>query len=182
MANPQKPPAPEEGEAPEHTGPERRSRLDRRQSRNPQPPPGQEERRHSIRRKADRVLLEQTISIGLPGPGGRLYRRVHLEVPVICRLGGDASSPGNRPLRGITHTLSPGGLGMILDLKFPTGTSMEVLVRFEGDLLSADVRVVNVSPRGGKFLHNCRFTRLGEADRTWLTEYLRIRDAPPDDE
>lgn len=68
---------------------------------------------------------------------------------------------------------------MVLDEEFPVGTTMEVLVRFEGDLLPADVHVVSVIRQGEKFLHNCRFTRLGEADRTWLTEYLRIRDAPP---
>jgi hypothetical protein len=37
---------------------------------------------------------------------------------------------------------------------------------------------VRVIPQGSLFLHNCRFTRLGAADRDWLTEYLRIRDRP----
>jgi hypothetical protein len=68
---------------------------------------------------------------------------------------------------------------MVLDEEFRVGMHMEILVRFEGDLLSADVRVVSVIPQGEKFLHNCRFIRLGTADRAWLIEYLRIRDAPP---
>jgi hypothetical protein len=68
---------------------------------------------------------------------------------------------------------------MLLDQEFRIGTHMEILVRFEGELLSADVQVVSVMTKGARFLHNCRFTRLGTADRTWLTEYLRIRDAPP---
>ncbi len=179
MSDPQDPVTPEDEQAPSYTGPERRSGLDRRHTRNPQPPPGQAERRHVIRRKADRVSLEGSIRIGLPGPGGRLYRRVHLEVPVICRrLDADPSS-ADPPLRGHTHTLAPGGLGMILDQAFPVGFRMEILVRFGGDLLPADVEVVSVIPRGETFLHNCRFTRLGEADRSWLIEYLRIRDAPP---
>ena len=125
------------------------------------------------------MSLEGTIRIGEPGPGGRLYRRVRIEVPIICRLLGSRSSPNDPPLRGITHTLAPGGLDMVLEEEFRVGTLMEVLVRFEGDLLPADVQIVSVIARGGKFLHNCRFTRLGTADRTWLTEYLRIRDAPP---
>lgn len=179
MSDPQDPVKPEDDQPSSYTGPERRSGLDRRQSRNPQPPPGQEERRHAIRRKADRVSIQGTIRIGLPGPGGRLYRRVRLEVPVICRLLDANRSSADPPLRGHTHTLAPGGLGMILDREFPVGSMMEILVRFGGDLLPADVEVVSVIPRGGAFLHNCRFTRLGEADRTWLTEYLRIRDAPP---
>lgn len=179
MADPQEPFIPDEGQVPAYTGPEQRSGLDRRQNRNPEPPPGQEERRHSIRRRADRVSLERTIRIGLPGPGGRLYRRVRIEVPIICRRLGSGSSPNDPPLRGLTHTLAPGGLGMMLEEQFRVGTLMEVLVRFEGDLLPADVQVVSVIPQGTKFLYNCRFTRLGTADRTWLTEYLRIRDAPP---
>jgi hypothetical protein len=129
---------------------------------------------------ADRVAVEGTIRIGLPGPGGRLYRRVRIELPVICRLLSADASAADRPLRGHTHTLAPGGLGMILDQEFPVGTRLEILVRFEGELLAADVQVVSVISRDGKFLHNCRFTRLGEADRSWLTEYLRIRDAPPE--
>ena len=178
MVDPQDPLTPDASHLPPYTGPERRSGLDRRQNRNPEPPPGQEERRHFIRRKADRVFLEGTIRIGEPGPGGRLYHRVRIEVPIICRLHASIPSPKDPPLRGITHTLAPGGLGMILDEKFRIGTPMEVLVRFEGDLLPADVQVVSVIAQGAKFLHNCRFTRLGTADRNWLTEYLRIRDAP----
>jgi hypothetical protein len=163
----------------EYTGPERRSGLDRRLNRNPEPPPGQEERRHFVRRKVDRVSLEGTIRIGEPGPGGRLYHRVRIEVPIICRLLESGSSPPDVPLRGLTHTLAPGGLGMILEEEFHIGTPMEVLVRFGGDLLPADVQIVSVIARGAKYLYNCRFTRLGTADRNWLTEYLRIRDAPP---
>lgn len=179
MADPQDPFIPDENQVPAYTSPERRTGLDRRQNRNPEPPPGQEERRHLIRRRADRVSLEGTIRIGEPGPGGRLYRRVRIEIPIICRLLGSGSSPNDPPLRGLTHTLAPGGLGMILEEEFPIGTLMEVLVRFDGDLLPADVQVVSVIAQGRTFLHNCRFTRLGTADRTWLTEYLRIRDAPP---
>jgi hypothetical protein len=67
---------------------------------------------------------------------------------------------------------------MLLAEEFPLGTFMEVLVRFEQDLLAADVQVVSVIPQETLFLHNCRFTRLGAADRNWLTEYLRIRDRP----
>jgi PilZ domain-containing protein len=179
MADPQLPSMPEESQVPAYTGPERRSGLDRRQHRNPKPPPGQEERRHLIRRKVDRISLEETIRIGEPGPGGRLYRRVRIEVPIICRLVESSSSPKDSPLRGLTHTLAPGGLGMILGEKLDIGTPMEVLVRFGGDLLSADVQVVSMIARGTKFLYNCRFTRLGTADRNWLIEYLRVRDAPP---
>lgn len=179
MADPQDSRAAEGSELPEYTGPERRSGLERRHEPNPQPPPGAEERRHFVRRKADRMAMEGTIRIGVPGPGGRLYRRVRIAVPVICRPVKSDVSANDPPVRGLSHTLAPGGLGMILDEEFRIGTHMEILVRFEGDLLSADVRVVSVIPRGGQFLHNCRFTRLGTADRAWLIEYLRIRDAPP---
>jgi hypothetical protein len=179
MADPQDPFTPDDSQAPTYTGPERRSGLDRRQSWNLGPPSGQEERRQFIRRRADRVFLEGTIRIGEPGPGERLYGRVSIQVPIICRLLGSGSSPGEAPLRGLTHTLAAGGLSMLLEEEFPVGTLMEVLVRFEEDLLAADVHVVSVIHLGTKFLHNCRFTRLGAADRTWLTEYLRIRDAPP---
>jgi hypothetical protein len=65
---------------------------------------------------------------------------------------------------------------MLLEEQFPVGMPIEVLVRFEGNLLAADVQVVSVMPQGGRFLHNCRFTRLGIADRNWLSEYLRVRD------
>lgn len=68
---------------------------------------------------------------------------------------------------------------MLLDEELPVGTVMEVLVRFERDLLAADVQVVSVTPQASLFRHNCRFTRLGAADRNWLNEYLRIRDRPP---
>ncbi|MEK6716847.1 MAG: PilZ domain-containing protein, partial [candidate division NC10 bacterium] len=108
-----------------------------------------------------------------------LYRRVHFEVPVIFRPLKLDASPGEAARRGVTSTLAPGGLGMILDEQFPVGTPMEVLVRFEGDLLAADVEVVSVIPQGSQFLHNCRFTRLGTADRNWLIEYLRVPDGPP---
>lgn len=178
MADPQAPFTPEQNQVPAYTGPERRSGRDRRQDRNPNPPPGQEERRHFIRRRVDRIFREGTIHVGEPGPGGRLYPRVRIRVPIICRPLGSGSSPGDLPLRGFTHTLAPGGLGMFLEEEFRVGTLLEVLVRFGGDLLPADVQVVSVTHRGAKFLHNCRFTRLGMADRTWLNEYLRIRDAP----
>jgi hypothetical protein len=180
MSNPQKPASKEEeGVSPTYAGPERRSAMERRHSRDPHPPLGQTERRFVVRRKADRVSQETAIRIGPPGSGGRLYRRVHLEVPVIYRPLKSDATPGETARRGVTNTLAPGGLGMLLDEEFPVGTAMEVLVRFEGDLLAADVEVVSVIPQGSQFLHNCRFTRLGTADRNWLTEYLRLRDGPP---
>ena len=178
MTDPENPSEPDENLGPPYTGSERRSGLERRQELNPEPPPGQEERRRTVRRKGDRILLEGTIRIGEPGPGGRLYRRVRIEVPIFCRPLESHPSPQHHPLRGLTHTLAPGGLGMVLDEKLRIGTFMEVLVRFGGDLLPADVQVVSIIALGTKFLHNCRFTRLGAADRNWLTEYLRIRDAP----
>lgn len=180
MANPQKPASKEEeGVSPTYTGPERRSGVERRQSHDPHPPLGQAERRFTLRRKADRVSMEATIRIGPSGSRGRLYRRVTLEVPVIYRALKPDASPGETARRGVTNTLAPGGLGMLLDEEFPVDTPMEVLVRFEGDLLAADVQVVSVIPQGSQFLHNCRFTRLGTADRNWLIEYLRLRDGPP---
>lgn len=179
MANSQDLSTSDENQVRTYTGPERRSGLDRRQNRNPEPPPRQEERRHFIRRRADRFSLEQTIHIGEPGPGRRLYGRVCIEIPIICRPLASHSRLEDLPLRGLTHTLTPGGLGMILDEEFRVGTLMEVLVRFGGDLLPADVQVVSVIAQGTKFLHNCRFTRLGTADRNWLIGYLRIRGAPP---
>ncbi|MBI4839564.1 MAG: PilZ domain-containing protein [candidate division NC10 bacterium] len=180
MASPRKPASKDEGVSPSYTGAERRSGMERRQSRDPHPPLGQSERRFTVRRKADRVSLETAIRIGPPGSRGRLYRRVPLEVPVIYRLQKADATPGKTARRGVTSTLAPGGLGMLLDEEFPVGTTMEVLVRFEGDLLAADVEVVSVITQGSQFLHNCRFTRLGMADRNWLTEYLRVRDGPPD--
>jgi len=178
MIDPKNPSEADDSLVPPYTGPERRSGLDRRQKPTPQPPSGQEERRRFVRRKGDRILLEGTIRIGEPGPGGRLYRRVRLEVPIFCRPLDPHSPSPEHSLRGLTHTLAPGGLGMVLDEQVPIGTFMEVLVRFGGDLLPADVRVMSIIPVGSKFLHNCRFTRLGTADRNWLTEYLRVRDAP----
>ena len=179
MSDPQKPASKDEAVFPTYTGPERRSKVERRQSRDPHPPLGQVERRFTLRRKADLASMEATIRIGPSGSGGRLYRRVHFEIPVIFRPLKLDASPGEAARRGVTSTLAPGGLGMIMDEQFPVGTPMEVLVRFEGDLLAADVEVVSVIPQGSQFLHNCRFTRLGTADRNWLTEYLRVRDGPP---
>lgn len=161
-----------------YPGPERRSGLDRRQDHDPKPPIGQVERRRWVRRKADRLAMERATRVGGAGPGGRLYRRVPIEVPVVYRPVGVPGAPGGGSRRGVTHTLAPGGLGMLLAEEFPLGTFMEVLVRFEQDLLAADVQVVSVIPQETLFLHNCRFTRLGAADRNWLTEYLRIRDRP----
>ncbi len=178
MSDPQSPTPDNEVEFPAYTGPERRSGLDRRRSRNPQPPPGQAERRWMVRRSVDRVALDGVIRIGVAGSGERLYRRVSLEVPVISRPLHAAPTPGDPARRGVTCTLGPGGLGMLLEEQFPVGTHLEVLVRFEGELLAADVQVLNVRAQGSKFLHNCCFTRLGMADRNWLTEYLRVRDAP----
>ena len=179
MVDPQDPLTPDDSQASAYTGPERRSGLDRRQSWNLGPPSGQQDRRQYMRRRADQVSPEGTIRIGEPGPGERVYGRVRIQVPIICRLLGSGSSPGDAPLRGLTYTLAAGGLSMLLEEEFPVDTLMEVLVRFQEDLLPADVQVVSVIHLGTKFLHNCRFTRLGAADRTWLTEYLRIRDAPP---
>ena len=178
MASRRKPASKDEGVSPTYTGPERRSRVERRQSRDPHPPLGQSERRFTIRRKGDRVSQEDAIRIGPSGSGGRLYRRVHLEVPVIFRPLKPDAALGETARRGVTNTLAPGGLGMLLDEEFPVGTTMEVLVRFEGDLLAADVEVVSVIRQGSQCLHNCRFTRLGTADRNWLIEYLRVLDGP----
>jgi len=178
MTDRQDPIIPDDCQALAGTRSERRSRRDRRRNRIAGPPPGQEERRHSVRRRADRLYLEGTVRTGEHGPGGRVFRRVRIQVPIICKRLGSGSSPGDPPLRGLTHTLAAGGLGMLLEEDCRVGTPVEVLVRFEGDLLSADVQVVSVIHQGTKLLHNCRFTRLGTADRTWLTEYLRIRDAP----
>jgi hypothetical protein len=69
-------------------------------------------------------------------------------------------------------------MGLLLEERLPTGTTLEVLMRFAGDLMSADTEVKCAVPKGNKFLHNCRFTRLGTADRNWLIEYLRSLDAP----
>lgn len=175
MDGPHNPSTPDEGQLPPYPGPERRSGIERRRDTNPQPPPGQGERRTWVRRKADRLSLEGTAL----GAGGRAHRRVRIEVPVLCRPLVASSLPAQPAQRGITRALAPGGLGMLLEEEYPVGTLLEVLVRFEGDLFAADVQVVSVLPQGGKFLHNCRFTRLGTADRKWLTEYLRLRDAPP---
>lgn len=180
MADPQRPPPEDEVDFPAYTGSERRSGLDRRQSRNPQPPLAQAERRWWIRRRADRVALDGIIRISAAGSDDRLYSRVRLEVPVISRpLRIIPPVPANPARRGMTCTLAPGGLGMLLEEQFPVGMHLEVLVRFEGELLAADVLVVSVIAQDDKFLHNCSFTRLGTADRNWLIEYLRLRDAPP---
>ena len=167
-----------EAEPADYTGPERRSGLDRRHSHDPKPPVGQVERRRGVRRKVDRLAMELATRVGGAGAGGRLYQRVRIEVPVVYRLLRQPAAPGGGSSRGLTYNLAPGGLGMLLDAEFPVGTILEVLVRFEQDLLAADVQVVSVTPQGSLFLHNCRFTRLGAADRNWLTEYLRIRDQP----
>ena len=171
--------APEDqGQPPPETGPERRSGIERRQNLNPQPPAGLGERRRWVRRKADRLSLEKGVRFG-PSGGGRLNLRVPIEVPVLYR----ALAPGvplDQPAqRGLTRTLGPGGLGLLLAEEFPPGTALELLVRVERDLLGADVHVVSVVSQDGQFLHNCRFTRLGEADRNWLAEYLHLRGVPP---
>jgi c-di-GMP-binding flagellar brake protein YcgR len=100
-----------------------------------------------------------------------------MELPVVYRPleAGVLHQPANR---GQTVDLAPGGVAILLDEAFPIGTSMEVLVRFEGDLLAADVEVVRVTPQSNQYLHNCRFSQMGAADRRWLTEYLRRREAP----
>jgi hypothetical protein len=167
-----------DAEPADYTGPERRSGLDRRQGHDLKPPVGQVERRRWVRRKADRLAMEQATRVGGAGAGGRLYQRVRIQVPVVYRPLREPAAPGGGSRRGATYNLAPGGLGMLLDEEFPVGTIMEVLVRFEEDLLAADVQVVSMIPQGSLFLLNCRFTRLGAADRDWLTEYLRIRDRP----
>jgi hypothetical protein len=178
MADPTNSQETSEAEEEAYTGPERRSGLDRRQSHDPKPPIGQVERRRWVRRRADRVAIEHARRAGSTGAGGRLYQRVRIEVPVVYRPLREAAGAGGGSRRGLTYNLAPGGLGMLLDTEFSVGTIMEVLVRFEEDLLAADVQVVSVIPQRNLFLHNCRFTRLGAADRNWLTEYLRIRDRP----
>jgi len=179
MTEQRKPPPTSEPEPPAYADPERRSGLDRRQDPNPQPPPGVEERRKGLRRGVDRHLLDRGTRAGSPGATERLYQRVRVEVPVFYRPFQEAAAPPRGSRRGLTCTLAPGGLGMLLDEELPVGTVMEVLVRFGPDLLAADVQVVSVTPQASLFRHNCRFTRLGAADRNWLNEYLRIRDRPP---
>lgn len=176
MSDPERPTPPDHSISSEYGGPERRSGLERRQSRDPQPPPGQEERRKSVRRKADRIALEGKATAGGLGASGRLYRRVQLEVPVIYRPLRSDFTPDQAARRGRTHDLSQGGLGLVLEEHLPAGSSAEVLIRFDKDLLAADVLVIGVIPQGEGFLHNCRFTRLGPADRKWLTEHLRKQD------
>lgn len=165
---------------PAYAGPERRWGIDRRLSQDPpQLPRGQAERRRSPRRKEDRIALEGSTRIAASGHGGRLYRRVDLEVIAIYRPLHPDSTTDIPPRRARTLDFSPGGLAMLLEEQFPVGTPLEVLVRFGEDLLTADVQVLSVAPHGSRFLHNCRFTRLGTAERGWLTEYLRRWDTPP---
>lgn len=177
MAAPFNPFTPDESQPLPYAGPERRSGRERRQDSNPTPPAGLGERRMSVRRKADRLALERGIRFD-GGVGGRGYPRVHIEVPVLYRLLPAGSVLDQPARRGMTRTLAPGGLGILLEEGFRVGTFLELLLRLEGDLVAVDVQVVSVLPQGGKFLHNCRFTRLGTADRTWVSEYLRLRDGP----
>jgi hypothetical protein len=116
--------------------------------------------------------------IRIGASGGRLHRRVNLELPVIFRPLHPAA-PDQTAMRGQTLDLAPGGAAIAMEEEFAPGTRMEVMFRFEGDLLAADVEVVRVTRRGNQFLHHCRFSRLGAADRGWLTEYLRRRETPP---
>lgn len=156
-----------------YTGPERRTDIERRRMQDSASSLARDERRTRVRRKVDRLILETT---GL-GAGGRLYRRVRIDVPVLYRpLAATPVSP-QPARRGITHTLATGGLGILLAEELRVGIGLEVLIRFGGDLLAADVEVVSVLPLSGRILHGCRFTRVGEADRKWLTEYLREREA-----
>jgi hypothetical protein len=78
---------------PTYTGPERRSGHDRRRSPASQPPLGQAERRKGVRRMEDRLALERAARTDV-GARGRLHRRIRIEVPVICRLVGAGSAPG----------------------------------------------------------------------------------------
>lgn len=169
---------PDQPGMPTYTGPERRSGGDRRRTPASQPPLGQAERRRWVRRKADRLALERAARTDI-GAGGRLHRRVRIEIPVMCRLIGPSSSPDQPARRGVTHDLAPGGMGLLLEEQFPDGATIEVLIRFGGDLMPADIQVICVVPLGNRLLHNCRFTRLGTADRNWLMEYLRQQEAPP---
>jgi hypothetical protein len=125
----------------------------------------------------DRLALERAARTDV-GARGRLHRRIRIEVPVICRLVGPVSAPGQSARRGVTHDLAPGGTGLFLEEQFPPGTIMEALIRFGGDLMPADIEVISVVPVKDRFRHNCRFTRLGTADRNWLIEYLRKLEAP----
>ena len=178
MADPKDVSTPDQTETPTHTGPERRSEHNRRRTPTSQPPLGQAERRKWIRRKADRLALERGARTDM-GARGRLHRRIRIEVPVICRLVGPGSSPGEPAWRALTYDLAPGGMGLLLEEQFPAGATIEVLIRFGGDLMPADIQVICVVPLGNRLLHNCRFTQLGTADRNWLTEYLHHQDAPP---
>ena len=177
MADPKGVSTPDQTQTPIYTGPERRSEHDRRRTPTSQPPLGQAERRKWIRRKADRLALERAARTDM-GARGRLHRRIRIEVPVICRLLGPNSAPGQPARRALTYDLAPGGMGLLLEEQFPPSTTLEVLMRFGGDLMPADIEVISVVPLGNRLLHNCRFTRLGTADRNWLTEYLHHQDAP----
>ena len=153
MAGPHNLSTPGESQRPPSPGAEQRSGAERRLDSNPQPPPGQEERRMWVRRR--------------------------IEVPVVYRPLQAGSLLEHATQRGLTHTLAPGGLGVLLEEDVRVGTFLELLVRLEGDLLAVEGQVVSVCPQEGKFLHNCRFTRLGTADRNLLSEYLSLRDPPP---
>jgi len=156
-----------------YTGPERRADIERRRTESSTSLLARDERRTRVRRKVDRLFLE---AAGL-GAGGRSSRRVRMDVPVLYRP--LAATPVSRqPARhGVTHTLAAGGLSILLEEELRVGMGLEVLIRFGGDLLAADVEVVSALPQAGKILHGCRFTRLSEGDRKWLTEQLRKREA-----
>ena len=108
-----------------------------------------------------------------------MSQRVRLEVPAFHPSFQEAAATQRGSRERLTGTLARGGLGMLLDEELPVGTVMEVSVRFDQDLLAADVQLVSVTPQASLFRHNRRFTRLSAADRNWLNEYLRIRDRPP---
>lgn len=158
-----------------YTGSERRTGIERRQTQTSEQSLDRGERRTRVRRKVDRLMLEATALRA----GGRSYRRIRIETPVFYRPIEYKSVPNQLARRGVTHTLATGGLGMLLEEELRVGMPVEVLISFGGDLLAVDVEVVSVLHQGGRFLHGCRFMRLGEADSQWLNEYLRNRDAPP---
>ena len=178
MTDPENPSPPDEREPLPDLGPERRSGCERRQDRTPQPPPGLPERRTHVRRKADRLALEGDIRVGLAA-GGRLYPRAPIAVPVFYRPLSTGFVVDQPARRGMTCALAPGGLGLLLAEEVPAGACLELLVQLDADLLGVDAQVMSVVPQGEKFLHNCRFTRLGPADRNWLIEYLRRWGGPP---
>lgn len=108
---------------PAYTGPERRSGLNRRQEPNPQQlPPAGEDRRKGVRRRVEQLYLDRASRAGGGGTPERVYQRVRVEVPEFYRSCHEAAAPARGSRQGLTCTLAPGGLGMLLAEEFSVGT------------------------------------------------------------